>query len=126
MATLTLFKTHQCWGGDGLGRRSTVVAIGHHWSFKQWSNWCSEENKIYSFGGDVPPCLCARRAFGQNCIDLLNSAEIGCSEENWSFSGGYPELIYSAKGINLLAWAHGRRSVTCPKILLFHKCKGKI
>ena len=43
--------------------------------------------------------------------DLLNSAEFGCSEENQSYSGGYPELIYIV--MHVLAGTHSRHSVTC-------------
>ena len=33
--------------------------------------------------------------------DLTNIAELGCSEENESDSGGYPEVIYSVGGMNI-------------------------
>ena len=38
--------------------------------------------------------------------DLPNGAELGCSEENESGSGGYPEVIYSVGGIKIGAEAH--------------------
>ena len=38
--------------------------------------------------------------------DLLNSAEFGCSEENESCSGGFPELIYSVRGRWIWPEAH--------------------
>ena len=42
--------------------------------------------------------------------NLLNRAEFGCSEENESCSGGYPELIYSV--MHVLVCTHGWRLVT--------------
>ena len=33
--------------------------------------------------------------------DLPNGAELGCSEENESCSGGYPEVIYSVWGMKI-------------------------
>ena len=33
--------------------------------------------------------------------DLPNGAELGCSEENESGSGGYPEVIYSVGGMKI-------------------------
>ena len=46
--------------------------------------------------------------------DILNSAKFGCSEENQSCSGGYPELMDSVWGMHVLACMHARRWVTCP------------
>ncbi len=47
--------------------------------------------------------------------NLLNRAEFGCSEENESWSGVYPELIYSVMHMHAstheLACTHGRCSV---------------
>ena len=50
--------------------------------------------------------------------DLLNNAQFGCSEENESCWGGYPELIYGVGGwicfpLHMLACMHGGRLVTC-------------
>ena len=42
--------------------------------------------------------------------DLPNGAELGCSEENESGSGGYPEVIYSVGGDE--NWAGGHPSPT--------------
>ena len=33
--------------------------------------------------------------------DLPNGAELGCSEENESGSGGYPDVIYSVGGMKI-------------------------
>ena len=44
--------------------------------------------------------------WAESTTDLLNSAEFRCSEENWSCSGWYPELIYSVGMLTMLAWAH--------------------
>ena len=46
--------------------------------------------------------------------DLLNIAKFGCSDENDSCSGGYPELIYSV-------WGDGLIFYTC-----LHACTGAI
>ena len=35
--------------------------------------------------------------------DLLKRAEFGCNEENESYSGGYPELIYIVGGMHMQA-----------------------
>ncbi len=46
---------------------------------------------------------------------LLNRAEFGCSVENESCSGGYPELIHSVMHMlastHVLVCTHGRHSV---------------
>ena len=54
--------------------------------------------------------------WAQPTTDLLNSADFGWSEENQSWSGGYPELIYSVCGMHVLAWAFADPGcfVTCP------------
>ena len=52
--------------------------------------------------------------------DLPKVAEFGCSEENESDSGGYPEVIYSVRGMKIgpeaqmggrPAFGHGSRGV---------------